>query len=314
MTAVDASEIAALYPTTKPEHVSTIIVPQMIHRLELIKIWGIQPGEKVLEIGCGQGDCTLALAATVGENGHVVGIDPASLDYGELCIVYPPNVVIHDGVGAGRPFTLGQAQAHLKATPLGSRITFIQADPLDYIRDTSTEFTTAVLAHCIWYFSSPSVLSDILKALSTRVQRVCLAEYNLTASDPRSVPHLLSALTQASLECRKPVSKSNIRTVLSPGAIQASAISVGLTLQKTPEVFTPHEGMLDGFWEVSAIASEGFLAEIHDNVKDEREKSVVLAMRDSALSSRDVVKAKGESVKTMDVCAFVFTTPKASIV
>lgn len=54
----------------------------MQHRLDLIAFWGIQPGSRVLEIGCGQGDCTVVLAEAVGEGGHVDAVDPGAPDYG----------------------------------------------------------------------------------------------------------------------------------------------------------------------------------------------------------------------------------------
>lgn len=38
---------------------------------------GMQPGEHVLEVGCGTGDVALAASIHVGENGRVVGIDAA---------------------------------------------------------------------------------------------------------------------------------------------------------------------------------------------------------------------------------------------
>lgn len=57
---------------------------QLAHRQELIAYWDIQPGSRVLEIGCGQGDTTVALADAVGENGKVVAIDPGSPDYGKF--------------------------------------------------------------------------------------------------------------------------------------------------------------------------------------------------------------------------------------
>lgn len=60
-----------------------IQVDQIIHRTSVVAPWGIKPGEKVLEIGCGQGDCTAVLANIVGPEGKVIAIDPASLDYGE---------------------------------------------------------------------------------------------------------------------------------------------------------------------------------------------------------------------------------------
>jgi len=57
---------------------------QMDHRLEMIPFWDITPGSRVLELGCGQGDCTVPLAEAVGEKGHVDAVDPGAPDYGEL--------------------------------------------------------------------------------------------------------------------------------------------------------------------------------------------------------------------------------------
>ncbi len=59
-----------------------IIIPQMEHRIQLVKYWEIETEENILEIGCGQGDCTVTLANAIGEKGRVTAIDPASLDYG----------------------------------------------------------------------------------------------------------------------------------------------------------------------------------------------------------------------------------------
>ncbi|TCD65578.1 hypothetical protein EIP91_002499 [Steccherinum ochraceum] len=260
---------------------SLIAMPQIQHRIDLIKSWDIQPGEKVLEIGCGQGDCTITLAAAVGESGHVTAVDPGPLDY-------------------GGPFTLGQAQAHLKASVYGSRVTFVQADPVDFIRTSEAEYSTAVLAHCIWYFASPTVLLDILQALAKRVKRICLSEYNLTATDPRSLPHVIAALTQAIVESHDPNSTHNIRTVLSPDAIHASALEAGLVQQKR-EVFTPVEGMMDAKWEVDEVVGEKYLARINSIVTNEKERAVAVAMRDSVIGSLGIVKAKGEKLRTMDV-------------
>lgn len=284
---LNAEEIAAIYPHNGPGQYM-ISLGQIKHRVQLIKFWEIGEGENILEIGCGQGDCTISLAAAIGESGHVTAVDPAPLDY-------------------GNPFTLGQAQAHLKASPLGSRISFVQADPVKFIADTTSKFTTAVLAHCIWYFASPDTLREILRELAPRVDRICLAEYALTASDPRCVPHLLAALTQASLECHKEVTKSNIRTILSPVAIHAHAKGVGL-VQERETTFLPNDGMYDGRWEVGSVMEEKFLESIHQEVKNEREKAAVIAMRDSVKASKAALAALPEPKKvfTMDVWASVY--------
>lgn len=60
------------------------------HRIDIITKWDIPKGSKVLELGCGQGDCTAVLADFVGPNGHVTAVDPGSLDYGEHWIFSVP--------------------------------------------------------------------------------------------------------------------------------------------------------------------------------------------------------------------------------
>ena len=55
---------------------------QTLHRLAILQHWRVFTGSKVLELGCGQGDCTTVLASAVGEQGKVVAVDPAELEYG----------------------------------------------------------------------------------------------------------------------------------------------------------------------------------------------------------------------------------------
>jgi predicted methyltransferase len=78
----NADALASLhaYSTLKPPSGSHL--GQIEERIMLVRHWNIQPGEHVLEIGGGQGDCTVVLAAAVGEDGHVTALDPGSLDYG----------------------------------------------------------------------------------------------------------------------------------------------------------------------------------------------------------------------------------------
>lgn len=71
-------------PLKTPEDYSAArsIAWQMDHRLQMVSFWDIKPGSRVLELGCGQADCTVVLANAVGENGHVDAIDPGAPDYG----------------------------------------------------------------------------------------------------------------------------------------------------------------------------------------------------------------------------------------
>jgi predicted methyltransferase len=79
-TYLDAADIARL-SLHDPAHFS-IQHSQTLHRLLLLQHWNIPTNSKVLELGCGQGDCTTVLAYAVGEQGRVVAVDPAELDYG----------------------------------------------------------------------------------------------------------------------------------------------------------------------------------------------------------------------------------------
>ena len=73
--------LSALNPD--PHRHYEILRHQIIHRQKILQQWGgIRRGSKVLELGCGQGDCTIVLAEAVGEEGHVVAVDPGDKDYG----------------------------------------------------------------------------------------------------------------------------------------------------------------------------------------------------------------------------------------
>ena len=126
---------------------------------------------------------------------------------------------------AGAPYTLGQAQAHISRGRLGRRITWVQQSPLDYLSSLSSTasdskaFDATVLAHCLWYFPSPTLILSTFRALKQHSKRLLLAEWSLVATHPSAQPHVLAALTQAALECRKPKSVSNVRTVLGPKRI-----------------------------------------------------------------------------------------------
>ncbi|CAD0090950.1 unnamed protein product [Aureobasidium vineae] len=262
---------------------------QTLHRLVLLEHWNIRAGSRTLELGCGQGDCTIVLASAVGEEGRVIAVDPADLDY-------------------GAPYTLGQAQHHITQSPLGGRITWVQQSPLDYLSSLSypasasggKDFDATVLAHCLWYFPSPSLILDTFRALKQHSKRLLVAEWSLVATHPSAQPHVLAALAQAALECRKPKSESNVRTVLGPKRLTELALAAGWQLEHETRV-QPSEGLLDGQWEVSACLSTSFEQEIEDKVSDERERGVVFALRDACEASLEGVQGGRKGVKAMDV-------------
>lgn len=165
-------------------------------------------------------------------------------------------------------------------------------------------YDAIVLAHSLFYFSSPALISETLALAAQHARRICVAEYALTATRPSAVPHVLAALTQTNLECRKPVgtSTSNIRTILSPSRIRDLALAAADGMKVLAErTAPPVEGLEDGAWEVWSVRDTAFVQEVEEIIKDEREKAVILAMRDSALASAQAVKDRGEKLSTMDV-------------
>ncbi|KAI2722720.1 hypothetical protein CBS147332_3649 [Penicillium roqueforti] len=285
-TQLDAASIARV-SLHDPAHFS-IQHSQTIHRLVLLQHWNVATDSKVLELGCGQGDCTTALANAVGEQGRVVAVDPADLDY-------------------GAPYTLGQAQGHISQGPLGGRITWVQQTPLDYLSSLSSPpaseskaFDATVLAHCLWYFASPSLILSTFRAIKQHSKRLLLAEWSLVATHPSAQPHVLAALTQAALECRKPNSESNVRTVLGPKRLTELALAAGWQLESEALV-QGGEGLLDGQWEVSACLSSSFEKEVEELVVDERERAVAIASRDACEASLKGIQGGRKGVRAMDV-------------
>lgn len=187
------------------------------------------------------------------------------------------------------------------ASRLGSRITFVQQDPVDFLSSKSEEpiFDVAVLAHCIWYFSSPSVLANIFQVLAKRVKFVCVAEYALAARTMEQLPHVLAVLARVSLEVFKPVSESNVRTILSMKQIQSLAEGAGMSALPHFKVFEPAIELSDGRWEVGTVLDEEFEEEVKV-APGPRERAAILAQREAVLQA--VSKVGGlKKVRTMDV-------------
>lgn len=299
---LSAAEKIASYQLTPPNGLS-IEVAQAEHRINILNSWGpdvIKPGSKVLEIGCGQGNCTAVLAEAVGPTGHINAYDPAPLDYGV-------------------PFTLGEAHQHLLKSEIGGRIEFSSRLPWETEGDGSVEgalntaqqWDVVVLAHCVWYFKTRDELSDLFKCLKATLLpggKVCIAEYALHATEKAAWPHVLAALAQGTLQAlRSEESSENIQVPLSPQQIKQLAHDNGWNLDREATL-VPEEGLLDGSWETGSVASKDFLKELEQAVPREDWKShaILEAMRASVLSA---VEAAGgvKKTRTMDVWTGVFS-------
>ncbi|KAL2138874.1 hypothetical protein VTI28DRAFT_6070 [Corynascus sepedonium] len=266
-----------------------IELSQAVHRINLINAWApaIGPGTRVLELGCGQGTCTQALAEAVSSpenpsgSGHIAAVNPGAPDY-------------------GAPFTLAQAQSHLSAGPLGSLVTFHRADPIEFLAtNADTQWDVAVLAHCIWYFQSGDTLRQILSALRGRVARVCLAEWALHATEPAATAHVLAALARATFEAHRVDSIENIQTPMSPQAIKEAVGQAGWAIE-TEGTVVPDAELSDGFWETGTVVCKEFAEDVEKEIKNERVKAVLASARDATIAAADSVGG-AKKVRSMDV-------------
>lgn len=134
---------------------------------------------------------------------------------------------------------------------------------------------------------------------------------------------MYAVFAQAALEVRKTAehSLSNIRTLVSPRAIKSlaetgkpsssskaeSAVVPKLKLV-SEGTFTPDPVVQDAMWEMGHVRSEGFLAEIEEVIKDEREKELVMSLRDAVIAARDDLETPEGRTKPrmMDVWVGVF--------
>ncbi len=209
---------------------------QSEHRLKLIDFWGIKEGDRVLEIGCGQGDTTVALAVAVGENGFVHGLDIADEDYGS-------------------PETIGKARKRILNSDIGKRVKMSFGCDLlnDDIIFDEDEFDVAVLSHCLWYFPDYDILENILKKVKKYSKRVCIAEWNPLITNTNQLYHLHAAQIQSVVESFIENSDSNIQTMFYPNDIKTAVVGAGYKISDTASIYS--DDVYDAKWEVDMTLS-----------------------------------------------------------
>lgn len=210
---------------------------QTKHRLKLVEFWGIQKGSRVLEIGCGQGDTTAALAYAVGEEGYVHGIDIAAAEY-------------------GAPITLGEARDHLLKSGMGSRMKIeFEVDVLSQEIDFSPmAFDYIVFSHCAFYLRSEEELAAILKKARKWGKQLCFAEWDTRIQKIEQQPHFLAILIQSHYECFKENSQSNIRMLFTPADSLRIAKEADWKIVQEQIIQSPD--LQDGQWEVEMTLTE----------------------------------------------------------
>jgi len=242
---------------------------QSEHRLKLIDFWGIKEGDKVLEIGCGQGDTTVALAVMVGENGFVHGLDIADEDYGS-------------------PETIGKARKRILNSDVGKRIKMSFGCDLlnDDIIFDDDEFDVVVLSHCLWYFPDYEILEKILKKVKKYAKRVCIAEWNPLITNTNQLYHLHAAQIQSAVESFIENSDSNIQTMFYPNDIKTAVVSAGFKISDTSSIYS--DDVYDAKWEVDMTLS-AYPKKINrnENIPD-RLKELLLSQIQSMREAKEI--------------------------
>jgi ubiquinone/menaquinone biosynthesis C-methylase UbiE len=199
---------------------------QLQHRLDLVDAFEITEGMRILEIGCGQGDTTVALADAVGKDGHVMAIDIASPDY-------------------GAPLTLRQATDILKQSELGQRITFHFETDFSNVKVDET-FDAVVLSHSSWYFRQPQDLFHYFNKIKQVAKRICFAEWNLDYTRESQRSHFC-AVTILALYSSFVNNDGNIQNLFHKTQIQEFLLKAGFTITKEQTLDASY--LQDGKWE-----------------------------------------------------------------
>ncbi len=210
---------------------------QLRHRMALVEFWRPTPGDRVLEVGCGQGDCTAVLAYVVGNGGKVVAVDIKPDSY-------------------GAPVSLRDAHRFVKSSNIGKWVQFhTHADLLDSTWDFPDEyFDLVVFAHSSWYMSSLKEVEDLFARVRPWSKRMGYAEWYPKPQNKRQVPHLVALLAQMHITSNWPQGHErldfNVRSMVTPEQAKTIARNVGWAV--TNEWVTDSStGLEDGsVWEI----------------------------------------------------------------
>ena len=204
------------------------------HRLRLTDFWKIYYGSRILEIGCGQGQTTAALAYTVGENGFVYAVDLANDNYGS-------------------PEDLGTARERLMSSHFGDMINIdLGVNVLNKSFDFDpNSFGYVVLSHCLWYLSSHEELRDILFKVRKWAPRICIAEWDPRVTGFGQYRHFMAANIQAICEAYHISDHFNIKTMFYPHEIENALFATGWEIS-TQGVIEAYD-VQDALWEIDIV-------------------------------------------------------------
>ena len=268
-------------------------IPRFTHRLLVAQVWGISPGQKILDIGCGQGESCLVLALLVGPSGHITGIDIAQPEYGS-------------------PYTVKESHEYSKKSVLGRRLTFIRSDTPSFLRALHCPareiFDSVALFHSLWYFPNSQSVYDLFRTLADDAQapRVYLCEYSYETSIDEQKVHALAAQIQALFyRYRRPRApgdqEQNVRAGLDQASIMEAAGEAGYGVVKKG-VITPDPTFLEGDFEVQYVEGEKFMRRVQEEGLTEAQEGEILASLARLREAHEELKQAGhETVRNLDI-------------
>lgn len=209
-----------------------IQIKQTRHRMRLVETFQIKPGDRVLEVGAGQGDTTVVLADAVGETGSIHAVDIANSDY-------------------GAPLTLKQATDYISKSKIGERIKF-QFETNVANDNFIGHYDVTVLSHSLFYFSSEIELLSIFKKLRQMSKRICIADWDLDLTSPSQVAHAHAILLQV-LFAQYNDTDLNIRTLVTKERIAHLLVESGWSISR--QLTVDAKDLDDSTWEV-ALSNE----------------------------------------------------------
>ena len=276
-----------------PAKESLIYKPRFTHRLSLVRAWDITPGQRLLDIGCGQGESCLVLAEVLGPSTHITGIDQADPNY-------------------GTPFALGESQQHIKNSTLGPRITFLNTDAPSLLRplhgDGPPAYDAAVVCHSLWYFQTrESVLSLFHNLAAAKIPLLYLAEYSFQSSDASQQPHVIAAQALALLYAYKTprdpgteLNPYNVRAALDELSILEAAQDAGFKVRRQGAI-TPEENMLEGHWDARHVQGELFRKRVKEEKLSVEQEGEILELAARVKEGMEELNKRGfPTVRGMD--------------
>ncbi|KAM3463429.1 hypothetical protein MY5147_000138 [Beauveria neobassiana] len=272
-------------------------IPRFKLRLATIDAWGVEKGERLLDIGCGQGESSVALAAVVGDTGNVTAIDTAPMDY-------------------GHPFTMREAQQHIRNSALGPRISFYPVDAASFLTDIwkpkDAPIGGAVLCQCLFYFPNESEVQSLFTTISNAgIARIYAAEWSYTPSHEPQVAHVLATRAQALYhlyDAERPpdLRDQNVRSGVDQQAILRAAKLAGYRVAKETLV-TPEQDMREGQFEVEYVLGPSFEQRVKNaRLSQVQETEINDAIQELQTELEKPLYSGTTNVMAMDVWCAVF--------